>query len=125
MPVSHYHIDRLREQLRHEIGTVIAREMRDPRIPSIVTVTRIKLAQDTRNATVFVSILGDEKMKVDALAALNAAAAYIQRLVSARITVKHFPHLSFKPDNSIEHSQHINELLKEISDDLEQPSPSD
>jgi ribosome-binding factor A len=125
MSESHYHIDRLREQLRIEIGTVIAREMRDPRIPSIVTVTRIKLAQDTRNATVFVSILGDEKMKTDALAALNAAAAYIQRLVSARITIKHFPHLYFKPDHSIEHSHHINELLKEISDDLEQPSLSD
>ena len=63
MPASHFHIDRLREQLQHEIGTVIAQEMRDPRIPSIVTVTRIKLAQDTRNATVFVSIFGDEKVK--------------------------------------------------------------
>ncbi len=125
MPASHYHIDRLREQLQHEIGTVIAREMRDPRIPSIVTVTQIKLAQDTRNATVFVSIFGDEKVKAVALAALNAGAAYIQRLVSAKITVKHFPHLLFKLDNSIEHSQHINELLKKISDDLEQPSQPD
>jgi ribosome-binding factor A len=125
MPASHFHIDRLREQLQHEIGTVIAREMRDPRIPSIVTVTQVKLAPDTRNATVFVSVFGDEKVKGDALAALNAGAAYIQRVVSGRITVKHFPHLSFKLDNSIEHSQHINELLKEISDDLEQPSQPD
>jgi ribosome-binding factor A len=125
MPASHFHIDRLREQLQHEIAAVIAREMRDPRIPSVVTVTQVKLAPDTRNATVFVSVLGDATVKAEALKALTTGGAYIQRLVSARITVKHFPHLVFRLDESIEHSQHINELLKEISDDLEQPSQSD
>jgi ribosome-binding factor A len=119
MPAPHFHFERLREQLQHEIGTVIAREMRDPRIPPVVTVTQVKLAQDTRNATVFVSIYGDEKVKNGAIEALNAAAGYIQRSVAARVTVKNFPHLYFKLDGSIEHSQHINELLKEIRNDLE------
>jgi ribosome-binding factor A len=118
MPSSPHHFERLKEQLLHEIGTVIAREMRDPRIPPVVTVTQLKLAQDTRNATVLVSIYGDEKAKTDAVEALNAAAAFIQRMVSARVTVKNFPHLLFKLDNSLEHTQHINELLKEIEDDL-------
>jgi ribosome-binding factor A len=118
MPVSHYHFERLREQLQHEIGTVIAGEMSDPRIPPVVTVTQVKLAQDTRNATVFVSIYGDDRVKTGALEALNTAAAYIQRMVSSRITIKNFPHLYFKLDNSLEHSQHINKLLKEIKDDL-------
>jgi ribosome-binding factor A len=119
VPASHHHFERLREQLQHEIGIVIAREMRDPRIPPVVTVTQVKLAQDTRNATVFVSVYGDDRVKAGAIEALNAAAAYIQRVVSARVTVKSFPHLYFKPDNSIEHTQHINELLKEIRHDLE------
>ena len=119
MPAPHFHFERLREQLQHEIGTVIAQEMRDPRIPSVVTVTQVKLAQDTRNATVFVSIYGDDKVKGGAIEALNAAAGYIQRAVAARVTVKNFPHLYFKLDGSIEHGQHINELLKEIRNDLE------
>jgi ribosome-binding factor A len=120
MPVPHYHFDRLREQLQHEIGSVIAQEMRDPRIPPVVTITHIKLAQDTRNATVYVSVYGDDKTQDNALTALNSAAAYIQRMVAARVTVKNFPRLYFKKDDSIEHGQHINELLKEISDDLGQ-----
>ena len=119
MPALHYHFERLREQLQHEIGTVIAREMRDPRIPPVVTITGVKLAQDTRNATVSVSVYGEEKVRSDAIDALNAAAAYIQHKVSARITIKHFPQLYFKLDASLEHTQHINELLKEIRDDLE------
>jgi ribosome-binding factor A len=119
VPVAHYHFERLREQLQHEIGSVIAGEMRDPRIPPVVTVTQVKLAQDTRNATVFVSVYGDDRVKTGAIDALNAAAAFIQRTVAARVTVKHFPHLYFKLDDSIERSQHINELLKEISHDME------
>lgn len=119
MPASPYHLDRLREQLKHEIGAVIAHEMRDPRVPPVVTVTQIKLASDTRNATVFISVYGDEKVKGGAIDALNAAAAYVQRTVAGRVTIKRFPRLYFKLDDSIEHGRHIHELLKEIRDDLE------
>lgn len=119
MPAPRFHLERLREQLQHEIGNVISQEMRDPRIPSVVTVTQVRLAQDTRNATVYVSVYGDDRVKNSAIEALNAAAGYVQRMVAARITVKNFPHLYFKLDGSIEHGQHINELLKEISHDLE------
>ncbi|MBN2035991.1 MAG: 30S ribosome-binding factor RbfA [Chitinispirillaceae bacterium] len=120
MPSSQYHIQRLAEQLRQEIGTVIAREMRDPRIPPVVTVTHVKLSQDTRNATVHISIYGEENVRKNAFEVINAAAAYIQRIVARRVTMKHFPQLCFKRDDSIEYSSHINELLKEIQNDLEQ-----
>lgn len=119
MPAPHFHFERLREQLQHEIGSVISREMRDPRIPPVVTVTQVKLAQDTRNATVYVSVYGDDRVRNEAIDALNAAAGYVQRMVAARITVKNFPRLYFKLDGSIEHSQHINDLLREIGNDLE------
>jgi len=119
MPAPHHHFERVREQLQHEIVTVIARGMRDPRIPPVITVTEVKLAQDTRDATVYVSVFGEEKEQAAAVEALNSAAAYIQRVVSTRIVIKYFPHLLFKLDNSIERSRHINDLLNEISNDLE------
>ncbi len=115
----HFHIERLSEQLQKEIGLVIAQELRDPRIPPVITITHIKLAQDTRNATIFVSIYGDEKEKSEAISALNGAAPFIQRTVAGRVTVKHFPRLLFKNDNSIEYGQHINDLLKDIKNELE------
>jgi ribosome-binding factor A len=119
MPTHNFHIERLAEMLQREIGIIIAQEMRDPRIPPVVTVTRVKLAQDIRNATIFVSVYGDKDVKDNAIEALNKAASFIQHVAASRIVVKHFPHLSFKLDNSIEHSQHIDELLKEIKNDLE------
>ena len=119
MPTQIFHVERLAEMLQREIGTIIAQEMRDPRIPPVVTVTRGKLAQDIRNATVFVSIYGDEDVKSNAVEALNKAVSFIQRVAASRIVVKHFPRLHFKIDNSIEHGRHIDELLKDIQNDLE------
>ncbi len=104
--------------MQREIATVIARELRDPRIPSIVTIAGINLAADMRNATVYVSFFDKTTGIDEAVNALNTAAPYIQRLVAARITMKHFPRLFFKHDNGLEHTEHIHQLLKEIHDDL-------
>jgi ribosome-binding factor A len=111
-----YYYDRMREQLKHEISDVIANDVRDPRVPSIVTITDLKLGEDTRNATVHVSILDDKKE--EAVEALNKAAPFIQKIVARRVTAKNFPKLYFKLDRGLDHSDRINQLLKQIKDDL-------
>ena len=118
MAAPKFHIERLREMLHREIGIVIASEVRDPRIPAIVTITEVNLARDAKNATVYASIMGSGDEKRDAIDALNKAAPFIQRAVASRVVSKNFPHLLFKLDTSIEYGQHINELFKEIRNDL-------
>lgn len=110
---------RIREQLHREITWVIVNKVRDPRIPSVVTVSQIQLASDTRNATVSVSIMGEHEEREQALVALNKAAPFIQKLVAQRVKIKHFPRLHFKLDESLDYSQHISELLDQIKDDLD------
>jgi ribosome-binding factor A len=119
MATPKWHIERLSELLRREIGTVLAAEIRDPRIPDIVTVTEVKLSKDARNATVYVSVLdvgGEEKE--GAVDALNKAVPFVKRAVASRVALKNFPSLVFKLDTSIEHGQRINELFKSIQEDL-------
>jgi len=112
MAAPKFHIERLREMLHREIGIVIASEVRDPRIPAIVTITEVNLARDAKNATVYASIMGSGDEKRDAIDALNKAAPFIQRAVASRVVSKNFPHLLFKLDTSIEYGQHINELFQ-------------
>jgi ribosome-binding factor A len=114
-----YHIERLREELHKEIGLAIANEMRDPRVPEIVTVTEVKLAPDCRNATVFISLMGDEKEKKTAIMALNKGASFLQHVVAQRIVVKFIPKLYFKIDKTIEQSNHLNDLFSTIRSDLD------
>ncbi len=101
-----------------EIVWTIKNEVRDPRVPMIVSVSDMKLAPDTRNATVFVHVYGDDTVKRDAIAALNRAAPFIQQVVAGRVQMRHFPKLFFKLDTSIDRGMHIDELLREVRDDL-------
>ena len=116
MPNSPYHKDRLREQLTREIADVITNDVRDPRVPAFFTITSVKLSDDQRDATVRVSMYDGD---VDAaMEAMNKAAPFIQKLVSQRIKMKNFPHLMFKSDNSLHHTDKINKLLDTVKDDL-------
>jgi len=118
MAIAHFHMDRLREDFHREIAWAIANRVRDPRVPEVVTVVEIRLAPDTRNATVMVSVMGDEEVQKEAITGLNAAAPFIQKVVAERIKIKHFPRLYFKIDKTLDYSQHLNELLNDIKDDL-------
>ncbi|MGD9200363.1 MAG: 30S ribosome-binding factor RbfA [Chitinispirillia bacterium] len=111
-------LKRMEEQLQREIAWTISNKVNDPRVPKVITVTTIKLAPDTRNATIFVSIFGDDEQKTKAIKALNRAAPFIQRCVSSRISMKNFPKFFFKLDNLFEKSQQINSLLAQVKDDL-------
>jgi len=119
MAALKHHIDRLKEDLSREISWTITNRLNDPRIPGIVTVSDIKLSPDTRHATIYISIYGDEKDKKGALIALNHAAAFIQKCVASRISIRNFPKFTFKYDTSFEYSEHINSLLENIKDELE------
>lgn len=118
MSVAQFHMERLKEDFLREIAWVIANRVRDPRVSSMVTVTEIRLAPDTRNATVMVSVFGEEADKKEAITGLNRAAPFIQNMVAQRIVVKHFPKFYFKLDKTLDDSIHLNDLLKEIKDDL-------
>jgi ribosome-binding factor A len=119
MATPKWHVERLSELLHREIGTVITQDVRDPGIPGIVTVTEVKLSKDVRNATIYVSVMdGGKEEKESVIDALNRATPFIKRAVASRVTIKNFPQLVFKIDLSIEHGQRINELFKDIQDDL-------
>jgi ribosome-binding factor A len=121
MATSHF-LERVREDLLREISWVITNKVRDPRVPSVVTVSDVELAADTRNATVYVGVYGDEQTKKGALIALNRAAPFIQKMVGERVSLRNFPKFYFKLDTSLERGMRINELLREVQDDLDRPA---
>jgi ribosome-binding factor A len=119
MAAPHFHKERLAGMIQRELSAIIARELRDPRIPSIVTVAGVELSTDLRNATVYVSVFDEATSTGELVKALNKAAPFIQRLLASRISIKQLPRLYFKQDTTIEQTLHINQLLKEIQDDVE------
>ena len=51
-------IDRINEQLRDELSTVLARQIKDPRLDGVISITRVESSSDLRSARVYISVLG-------------------------------------------------------------------
>jgi ribosome-binding factor A len=104
---------RVASEFAHELGILLTRGLKDPRITALVTVTGAKMAPDLKEVTAYVSILGDEGQKKSTLAGLQAASTYLQREVARAIKLRYTPHLRIVFDGSVERGDRIDRLLRE------------
>ena len=55
--------DRIAAEMKRVVSDIIRTELKDPRIPVVTSVTRLKLAKDLKFAKIYVSCLGNEAEK--------------------------------------------------------------
>ena len=109
--MPNHRIDRIAEEIRRELGDII-RGLKDPRLPTVISVVGVRVTKDLRFAKAYVSVLGDEKVRRDAVAALVSAGGFIRREIGARIDLRYTPEFTFVSDDSIEYGAKINEVLR-------------
>jgi ribosome-binding factor A len=107
--------DRLNSNLKEVISEVIRRDVRNPHVNELVTVTRVDITKDLHYAKVYISVIGTEAQKADTIKALQSAAGFIAVNSSKKVTMRYFPTLTFILDEGVEKHMRIEELLGEIS----------
>lgn len=107
-------LKRLNSLLKEVISEVILKDVRNPDVSSLVTVTNVDIAADLHNATVSISVIGDDKEKQKTLNALQSAAGFIGVCASKKVVMRYFPHLTFELDNSVDDHMKIDKILKTI-----------
>ncbi|MCH7577234.1 MAG: 30S ribosome-binding factor RbfA [Chloroflexi bacterium] len=107
-------LQRLNVLLQQEISELIRRELRDPRLAEIVTLTRVSTSPDLAAATVYVSIMGSDDEKAETIKALVHAAPFVRRQLMGRLSIRHTPEIHFTLDESIERAAHILDLMKHL-----------
>ena len=105
--------ERVQEAIRQEVSKITQNEMKDPRI-GFLTITKVELTPDLRYAKIYFSVLGEEKDKYLALKGLNSAKGYIKGLLADRIKLRFTPEITFKIDESLEHTKKIYDLLDKL-----------
>ena len=103
---------RLDHLLTEEISRILAREVQDPRI-GFVTITGVKVTPDLRHATVWASIIGDERERRTTLRALESAMPYVRRQLG-ELRLKRIPDLHVREDDSAERGTRVMELLERL-----------
>jgi ribosome-binding factor A len=107
--------DRLNSLLKEVISEVIRRDVRNPHVAELITVTRVQISKDLHYAKVFISVIGDDQQKEETLQALRSAAGFIAVNSSQKVTMRYFPELNFKLDDSVDKHMRIEELLGKIT----------
>jgi ribosome-binding factor A len=108
--------DRVADQIRAEVTTMIARELHDPGV-GFVTITRVQVSPDLQHARVFYTSLGDQDAKKNTARALDRAAGFMRRQIGQRLRLRRAPELHFAFDETVAHQDRVEQLLKEIGDD--------
>ena len=113
--------DRINGLLREELSWLLAREVNDPRLSLLVTITRVDTSVDLRYARVFVSVMGSEEEQITAVAALQSAAAFLQHQLKSRVILRFIPTLLFSLDKSLEQATRTLQVMDTLSNPQEEP----
>jgi len=108
---------RAAEAIQRETADILDHGIRDPRMAMMVTVTRVDLSEDLRYAKIFVSVLGGEQEKEQALRLLRRARRFIRGQLAGRIDLRVVPEITFALDESAENYLRIDDVLKKIREE--------
>ena len=107
-------VDRINGVLRQEISQLLSRQIKDPRLNAVVTITQVQTSSDLRTARVLLSVLGDQETRERALEGIQSAATFLRRELRDRLTLRYTPFLTFALDDSLENADHLLRLMDRI-----------
>jgi ribosome-binding factor A len=101
------------EAIREVVGMAILADLQDPRIQD-VTVTKVEVAPDMRQAKVYVSVMGNQSKQDLSLRGLQSAAGYLQSKVARRIDTRYTPKLLFVLDEGVKKQLEVSQILSRV-----------
>ena len=110
-------VERVNHVIRDRICEVLQREMRDPRLNSLISITEVRTSSDLKYAKVYVSVMGSEEEKTGVMQALTGATGFFSRELREYLPMRLVPELTFYLDNSIEHGTQLLELIRQTSEE--------
>ena len=108
--------EKVADVLRKEISLIINKETKDPRLQNI-NITAVKVSDDIGIATVFYTLIGESVNKNESSIdnkILKKFSGMIRSKLSKTMHIRRVPVIHFRFDESIEYSDNIENLLKNI-----------
>lgn len=105
---------RVGDEMRRVLADVIAKEVNDPRLPELLSITEVEMSKDLSHAKVYYSVMGDETQKENAAIVLSSAKGFLKREVGSRMKLRVIPEIVFKEDVSIDRGFEMDRLIDEV-----------
>ncbi len=116
---------RVSQEVQRELSILIQREVKDPRIAPMTSVSDVYVAPDLKTAKVYISVLGEESVKKDTIKGLRSAAPFLRSSLARSLNLRNTPELQFILDDSIEYGVKMNHLIESLHVSEEQEGNED
>ena len=110
----------LASTIQKELAEMIMRELNDPRLPAIVSITRVKLTNDLSFADVFVTVMGTPGQQTAALNALKHSAGVMRTKLTKVLSIRVAPFLRFQLDEDLKKELEVLDLLDKVAKENEE-----
>ena len=90
-----------RSTIQQELAQIIMRELNDPRLTGMPSITRVKVSADLSIADVFITIMGTPGQQTAALNALKHSAGMMRTKLTKALTLRMAPFLKFHIDEDL------------------------
>lgn len=97
--------------LQQELMSIIMRELNDPRLEGMPSITRVKVSPDLAQADVYVTIMGTEGKQTAALNALKHSAGMMRQKLQKTLPMRTIPYLKFHIDEALKKELSVLELI--------------
>ena len=105
---------RINGEVQRELSNII-RNLKDPRVGIMTTVTAVEVAPDLKTCKAHISVLGDEEAKADTMAGLKSAAGFIRRELARTVNLRNTPEIRFIMDESIEYGMKMSKIIDDLN----------
>ncbi len=104
--------ERLGSTIQQELAQIILRELNDPRLTGMPSITRVKVSPDLAVADVFVTIMGSPGQQNAALNALKHSAGLMRTRLTKSLTLRVAPFIQFHIDEGLKKELEVLELVR-------------
>jgi ribosome-binding factor A len=105
----------LASTIQKELAMMMMRDLNDPRLPSIVSITRVKVSADLSIADVYVTIMGSPGQQSAGLNALKHSAGLMRTKLTKALTLRQAPFLKFHMDEGLKKELAVLDLLDQVA----------
>jgi ribosome-binding factor A len=109
--------ERVASTIQQELAQIIMRELNDPRLTGMPTITRVKVSPDLSIADVFITVMGTPGQQNAALNALRHSAGLMRTKLTSAMTLRVAPYLKFHIDENLKKELEVMELIRKASEE--------
>ena len=113
MPKNEARLNRINEELKKELSSVINYKLKNPNVTGMISVTRVKITPDFKYAKIYVSILNSKNVN-KTMEGLKESSGFMRNELAKTVNLRITPELVFELDDSLEYGEKIDSILKEL-----------